>query len=166
MKKILMTATFLAGAAMPATAADTNPTPNWAAIVMTADVAQPADVTWQRIGGNDYCAIIKYLGMQSCTLTTGTGDVGTMRLLNGTIQELLVSRTSHSYVYAQPTSPIFYHGTMAVEPVDATHSRIVYTLLYDQSSLTTPEAQAANREQRRSRFQAGVDKMKQAAETP
>ena len=164
MKKILMTATFLAAAAMPATAADINPTPNWATIVMTADVAKPADVTWQRIGGNDYCSIIKYLGMQSCTLTTGTGGVGTMRLLNGTIQELLVSRTSHSYVYAQPTSEIFYHGTMAVEPVDATYSRIVYTLLYDQSPLTTPEAQAANREQRRSRFQAAVDKMKQAAE--
>jgi len=149
---------------VPAWAADTNPKPNWSVIVMTADVARPAPVTWERIGGHDYCAIAKFLAIKSCSKVSGGDAVGALRMINGTIPELLVSRTPLSYTYAQPASPIFYHGTMAVEPVDAHHSRIVYTLLYDQAPLGTDAAMAANREQRRSRFQAAVDKMKTAAE--
>src|SRR5215472_1527925 len=105
---------------------------NWVTIVITADVARNADITWDRIGGHDYCAIMKFIETQSCVLTSGRGEVGSIRLLNGSIQELLVSRTARSYVYAQPSSTNFYHATMSVEPVDATHSRIVYTLLYDR----------------------------------
>jgi hypothetical protein len=156
-----------AASAAPAAVSPASPVPNtpknWVTIVMTSDVALSADEAWRKIGGNDYCAFIKYLQMNSCVLTVGTGDIGTNRLLNGTINELLVSRTSHSYVYAQPTSPIFYHGTMAVEPVDASHSRIVYTLLYDNAGIA-PDARPAEMERRRSRFQAAIDRMKAAAE--
>jgi hypothetical protein len=176
MNKILIVAIF----ATLATAAEAQPVPsgtspaspvpntpkNWTTIVMTADVTRNADETWRRIGGDDYCAfVVKYLGTNSCVLTVGTGDVGTNRLLNGTINELLVSRTSHSYVYAQPTSAIFYHGTMAVEPVDATHSRIVYTLLYDNSGIAE-DARAAEMNLRRLRFQAAIDKAAAAANAP
>lgn len=176
MKKILL-ATFVAAATpalaqsapTPAAPAAASPVPNtpknWATIVMTANVNLPVDQAWVKIGGNDYCAFIKYLGMNSCVLTAGTGDVGTNRLLNGNISELLVSRTSHSYVYAQPTSPIFYHGTMAVEPVDATHSRIVYTLLYDNAGIA-PADRPAEMDRRRTRFQAAIDKMAVAANAP
>jgi hypothetical protein len=150
-------------AAAPAPVPDTPK--NWATIVMTANVNLPVDQAWIKIGGNDYCAFIKYLGMNSCVLTVGTGDVGTNRLLNGRINELLVSRTSHSYVYAQPTSPIFYHGTMAVEPVDASHSRIVYTLLYDNAAIPM-EGRAAEMDGRRVRFQGAIDKMAAAANAP
>jgi len=143
--------------AAPASAVPNTPK-NWAVIVMTADVNHDADEAWKRIGGNDYCAFIKYLGMNSCVLTVGTGDVGTNRLLNGTINELMVSKTGRSYVYAQPTSAIFYHGTMAVEPVTATTSRIVYTLVYDNANVA-PEGRAAEMDRRRVRFQAAVDKM-------
>ncbi len=150
--------------AAPAAASPVSDAPkNWATIVMTADLALPADDAWKKIGGNDYCAFITYLQMNSCVLTVGSGDVGTNRLLNGATNELLVSRTSHSYVYAQPTSPIFYHGTLAVEPVDASHSRIVYTLLYDNAAIA-PEARAAEMDRRRTRFQAAIDRMKAAAE--
>ena len=173
MKKTLIIAVFAA----LATTAEAQPIPsgtsplpntpkNWITIVMTADVARNANETWGRIGGDDYCAfVLKYLGTSSCVLTVGTGDVGTNRLLNGTINELLVSRTSHSYVYAQPTSAIFYHGTMAVEPVDATHSRIIYTLLYDNSGIA-PDARAAEMNLRRVRFQAAIDKAAAAANAP
>jgi hypothetical protein len=139
-------------------------TSNWVTIVITADVERDADVTWDRIGGHDYCAIRKFIETQTCVLTSGKGEVGSMRLLNGSIQELLVSRTAHSYVYAQPTSTNFYHATMSVEPLDAKHSRIVYTLLYDQGQMSTPEAAAKDREGRRIRFQNAVDKMNAAAE--
>jgi hypothetical protein len=151
-----------APAAAPARGAVPDVPHNWATIVMTADVARGADDAWKRMGGNDYCAFIKFLGMNSCVLTVGTGEVGTNRLLNGTINELMVSKTSHSYVYAQPTSPIFYHGTMAVEPVDTTHSRIVYTLLYDNMNIA-PEGRAAEMDRRRVRFQGAIDKMAAAA---
>lgn len=156
MKRIVLMTGFLL-AAIPAEAAD------YAVITLTSDIARPADQVWSRIGG--YCAIQDWLGTK-CILTQGMGEVGTIRNLNGTIDELLVGKTAHSYSYTQPASPILYHGTLAVEPVDAGHSRIVYTLLYDQAPLATPEAQAANRAQRTTRFQAGVDKMKQIAEAP
>ena len=95
-------------------------------------VERSADQTWSRIG--DYCAIKDWLGT-SCVITAGSGDVGTIRHLNGATDELLVAKTKYSYAYTQPTSPILYHGNLAVEPVDATHSRIVYTLFYDQAPL-------------------------------
>ena len=161
----LITAPAMAQPAAPVSAVPDTPK-DWSVITMTMDVARPADVTWERIGGNDYCAIIKYLNMKSCSYTVGSGDVGTNRVLNGTIHELLVAKTSRSYTYAQPTSPIFYHGTMAVEPVTATTSRIVYTLIYDQAPLATPEAKAANSDRRRATFTAAIERMKAAAEGP
>jgi hypothetical protein len=139
-----------------------NAPKNWATIVMAANVNHNADEAWKRIGGNDYCAFIKFLGMNSCVLTVGTGDVGTNRRLNDRIDELLVSKTSRSYVYAQPTSPIFYHGTMAVEPVTATTSRIVYTLVYDNANIA-PAERAAEMDRRRVRFQDAIDKMAASA---
>jgi hypothetical protein len=155
----------LAQAPAPARGAVPDVPHNWATIVMTANVNHGADEAWKRIGGDDYCAFIKFLGMNSCVLTVGSGDVGTNRRLNGRINELMVSRTSHSYVYAQPSSPIFYHGTMAVEPVDATHARIVYTLLYDNANIA-PADRAAEMDRRRVRFQAAIDKMAAAANAP
>jgi hypothetical protein len=174
MKRILIAA--LLAAATPALAqAPAAPPPargavpdvphNWATIVMTASVNHGADEAWKRIGGGDYCAFIKFLGMNSCVLTVGTGDVGTNRRLNDRIDELMVSKTSHSYVYAQPSSPIFYHGTMAVEPVDAGHSKIVYTLLYDNANIA-PADRPAEMDRRRVRFQAAIDKMAAAANAP
>jgi hypothetical protein len=150
----------------PAPAAPASPVSaaprNWATIVMTANLNSGADEGWKRINGNDYCAFIKYLGMNDCVLTVGTGDVGTNRRLNGRIDELLVAKTSRSYTYAQPTSPIFYHGTMAVEPVTATTSRIVYTLMYDNANIA-PAERAAEMDRRRARFQESIDKMAAAA---
>jgi hypothetical protein len=153
-----------AAPAAPAAAVPNTPK-NWATIVMTANVNRNADEAWKRMGGNDYCAFIKYLGMNSCVLTVGTGDVGTNRRLNDRIDELMVSKTSRSYVYAQPTSPIFYHGTMAVEPVSATSSRIVYTLVYDNANIA-PAERAAEMDRRRVRFQEAIDKMAAAANAP
>ena len=176
MKKILIAA--LLAAATPAFAQAPAPAPagargavsdvphNWATIVMTANVNRSADEAWKRIKGDDYCAFITFLGMNSCVLTVGSGEVGTNRLLNGTINELMVSKTNHSYVYAQPTSAIFYHGTMAVEPVDATHSRLVYTLIWNENGLPDAAARTAARDGRKVRFQAAVDKMAAAANAP
>jgi hypothetical protein len=77
-----------------------------------------------------------------------------------------VARTAHSYTYAQPFTPIFYHGTMAVEPVDATHSRLVYTLIWNENGLPDAAARTAAHDGRKVRFQAAVDKMAAAANAP
>ena len=157
MKKILTMAALMAALASPVLSAD------YTVIHMETNVDRSADQTWSKIG--DYCAIKDWLGV-TCVITAGTGDVGTMRHLNNTIDEIMVAKTKYSYTYTQPATTILYHGTVAVEPVDATHSRIVYTLFYDQAPLATPEAQAANRKQRTDRFTAAVAKMKAIAEAP
>jgi hypothetical protein len=77
-----------------------------------------------------------------------------------------VARTAPSYNYAQPFTPIFYHGTLAVEPVDRSHSRIVYTLIWNQTAVGDAAAQAAARDGRKTRFQAAVDKMAAEANGP
>ena len=122
---------------------------------------RPAALVWARVGG--YCQIEAWFGTK-CVYTSGTGEIGTNRRLNGTIDELMVGKTPLSYAYTQPASTMLYHGNLAVEPVDAGHSRIVYHLLYDAASLATPEAKAADIAKRKTRFEAGMDKMKQIAE--
>ena len=85
----------------------------------------------------------------------------------------MVAATPYSYTYAQPLtdiqpeSPIFYHGTLAVEPLDrGRKTKIVYTLFYDQAPLGTNEAKIANREQRSKRFNDALQAMKEMAEAP
>lgn len=141
----------------------TNPKPEFVVIHMERTVDRPAALVWLRVGG--YCQIADWFGAK-CVYTIGNGDIGTNRRLNGTTDELMVAKTSLSYAYTQPTSPILYHGNLAVEAIDSGHSRIVYDLLYDAAPLATPEAKAADIARRKTRFEAGIDKMKQIAEAP
>jgi hypothetical protein len=107
--------------------------------------------------------------LKGCTINSGKGEVGSVRtVMVGTTPtvEIAVARTPFSYTYAQPYTPIFYHGTMGVEPVDATHSRIVYTLMWNQTPVGDAKAQADAREARQRSFQAAVDKMAEAANAP
>lgn len=148
-------------------AAAQTPTPaDWTILTLTADINKPADLAWQRIGGKDWCGIAKYLDVQSCVITSGSGEVGSLRTINGSIVEIAVARTAHSYTYAQPFTPIFYHGTMAVESVDRGHSKLVYTLMWNQTAVGDDKAKADARESRHKRFQAAVDKMAAAANAP
>jgi hypothetical protein len=167
MKKI-MTATAMVALATAAQAqtAQTPQPADWTTLNLTAEVAKPAYLVWDKIGGTDWCGIAKYLDVQSCKIDSGKGELGSVRTINGSIVEIVVARTPYSYTYAQPFTPIFYHGTLGVEAVDATHSKIVYTLIWNQTAVGDAAAQAAARESRRSRFQAAVDKMKAAADAP
>ena len=159
MKKILSAVLLLAAMTVPAWAA-----PDYTFIHLEVDVNKSADKAWPVI--SDFCAAPQVFGSK-CVITAGTnGDPGTNRQLNGTTNELMVARTKYSYTYTQPASNILYHGTLAAEPVDATHCKFIFILFYDQSPLATPDAQAANRKQRGDRFQAALVKMKAMAETP
>lgn len=154
-------------AAAPAYAA-----PEWNTILLEKVVDRTPDQTWAKIG--PYCAIQQWLKLQSCVLTSGNQIiVGTNRRLNGKTDEIIVAVTPHSYTYAQqpsdiqPASPIFYHGTLSVEPLDrGKKSKIVYTLFYDNSNLDTVEKKIADRAARSKRFGDALDVMKQMAESP
>ena len=169
MKKLLMTAALLALGAGAAQAQTPQPA-DWTILTLTADANKPAAVTWDRIGGHDWCGILRFLDrLKGCTINSGTGEVGSVRtVMVGTTPtiEMAVARTPLSYTYAQPFTPIFYHGTMAVEPVDATHSKIIYTLIWNQTAVGDAKAQADALESRHKRFQAAVDKMAAAANAP
>ena len=159
MKRILSAAALLATFASPALAADYMSF----SLTTTANVAP--EKAWSRIG--DFCAIKDWLGT-TCSISTGSGEVGTTRLLNnGAVTEMMVAKTPFSYTYMQPLNPAnLYHGTLAVEPDGAGHSRISYTILYDQEPLGTEDAKAAGRKQRTDRFTAALAKMKTMAEAP
>jgi hypothetical protein len=59
---------------------------------------------------------------------------------------------------------IFYHGTLAVEPLDrGKKTKIVYTLFYDIGPLDA-EKKAADRASRTKRFSEALDNMKAMAE--
>src|SRR6185312_1916690 len=151
--------------AAPATAAE------YTTIILEKTVNRTPDQTWAKIG--PYCAIATWLKV-TCVVTSGNQvSVGTNRRLNGKTDEIIVAMTPYSYTYAQqasdvqPVSPIFYHGTLAVEPLDrGRKTKIVYTLFYDQAPLGTTEAKIANREQRTKRFTDALQAMKEMAEAP
>src|SRR3954468_644463 len=169
MKKIFLTVALL-GLGLGSAQAQTPQPADWTILTLTANVNKPADIAWDRIGGHDWCGILRFLDrLTGCTINSGKGELGSVRtVMVGTTPtvEIAVARTPLSYTYAQPYTPIFYHGTMGVEPVDATHSRIVYTLMWNQTPVGDAAAQSAAREGRRKSFQAAVDKMAEAANAP
>jgi hypothetical protein len=164
MKTLLIATALMSFAA--AVQAQTPQPADWTTMTLTADLNKPANVAWQRIGGDDWCAIGKYLDVKSCDINSGKGEMGSVRTINGTIVEIVVARTPLSYTYAQPFTPIFYHGTVAVQPASKGHSKLVYTLIWNQTAVGDAAAQAAARDSRRTRFQAAVDKMAAAANAP
>jgi hypothetical protein len=165
MKKLLIMAALLALAG--AAQAQTPQPADWVVITVSADIAKPAYIAWEKVGGPDLCGIAKYLDVKGCTPISGRGEVGSLRniaLSNGqSVVENIVARTSYSYTYAQPFTPIFYHGTMTMEAVDPTHSRLVYTLIWNQAGYPDDKTRTEQREGRKVRFQAAVDKMAAAA---
>lgn len=170
MKTMFAGAAIAALLSVPAMAQTVNGPHEWNSILLEKVVDRTPDQTWAKIGG--YCAIAQWLKV-TCVVTQGNQvSVGTNRRLNGKTDEIMVAQTPYSYTYAQqasdiqPQSPIFYHGTLAVEPLDrGRKTKIVYTLFYDIGALT-PEQKLADRANRTKRFGDAMDEMKKMAETP
>lgn len=134
-------------------------------ILLEKIVDRTPDQTWAKIG--PYCSIAQWLNAP-CVITQGNGvSVGTIRRLRDSIDEIMIAQTPYSYSYTQPNSPILYHGTLAVEPMDrGRKTKIVYTLFYDQAPLGSDQAKAENRASRTKRFSDALDAMKAMAESP
>jgi hypothetical protein len=136
----------------------------YTSILLEKIVDRTPDQTWAKIG--PYCSIAQWLNAP-CVITQGNGvSVGTIRRLRDTTDEIMIAQTPYSYSYTQPNSPILYHGTLAVEPMDhGRKTKIVYTLFYDQAPLGSDQAKAENRAQRAKRFGDALDAMKAMAES-
>ena len=139
------------------------PNPTYAVIPLEIAVNKPAADVWKRVG--KYCDIGEWLQV-ACTITSGKdGEVGAVRSIGN---EILVGKTELSYTYTQPVREgqiyILYHGTMEARPVTATTSKIVYTLLYDNSQLADDAAREADKMRRTQTFTRALENMKILAE--
>lgn len=147
----------------PSGSAVENPT--YVAIVMEIDVDRPAVEVWERVG--KYCDIGEWLPVTGgCTLLSGRdGEVGAVRSV---ASEILVGKTPLSYTYTQPVRDgrpyNMYHGTLEARPVTERTSKLVYTLMYDNSVLPDDAARAQDMERRRTMFTGALQNMKILAE--
>jgi hypothetical protein len=137
--------------------------PTYTFIPMEIDIDRPAVEVWQRVGG--YCDIGEWFGIP-CTITSGKEDeFGSVRSVGN---EVLVGKTELSYTYTQTPregQPYnLYHGTLEARPVTATTSKLVYTLIFDNSMLADDAAREADRERRLAGFTRALGNMKILAE--
>jgi hypothetical protein len=144
----------LAGSACAAT--------DFVTIPLETTVNAPADAAWKKISG--YCDIGAWF-KTTCTISSGKdGEVGAVRVIAGRVTELLVAKTAWSYTYSQPKSPIDYHGTLEIRPVDKKTSKLLYTLVYDAAALPDPSKKDADVASRTKQFTGLLATIKGVAE--
>ena len=151
--------------AAPAPAPDITvvASPTYVSIPLEIAVNRPAAEVWKRIG--KYCDIGEWFQIP-CTITQGKdGEFGSVRSV---ANEILVGKTELSYTYTQPVRAgrpyNLYHGTLEARPVTATTSKLVYTLVYDNSMLADDAAKERDRAQRTATFTRALQNMKTLAE--
>jgi hypothetical protein len=150
-----------APAAAPASVIVANPT--YVSLPMEIMVDRPAAEVWKRVG--KYCDIGEWLRV-NCTIVSGKdGEFGAVRSIGN---EVLVGKTELSYTYTQAPREgrpyNLYHGTLEARPVTATTSKLVYTLVFDNSMLADEAARQADIERRRTQFTQALQNMKILAE--
>lgn len=140
--------------------------PDYRTVQMEIDVARSATEVWAKVG--KYCDISEWLGLD-CKITSGDGGIGTVRMLaGGRVAEILVGKTDLSYGYTQPVKEgqfySLYHGYMEAKPVSKKSSKLVYTLVLDESDKPDQAAKDADLARRRASFETALKKMKAIAE--
>ncbi|HEX4001361.1 MAG TPA: hypothetical protein VHX36_01860 [Candidatus Acidoferrales bacterium] len=139
------------------------PNPHYVSIEMEIDVDRPASEVWKRVG--KFCDIGEWFQIP-CTILSGTdGELGVVRSIG---DEVMVGKTELSYTYTQPVRvgqpyPL-YHGTLEARPVTPTTSKLIYTLVFDNSMLADDAAREADIARRRTVFVNGLKNMKILAE--
>jgi hypothetical protein len=155
------------GGAQASPAADEHvvANPNYVSIHLEVDVNRPAADVWKRIGG--YCAIGEWFQVAAgCKILSGTdNEVGAVRSI---ANEVLVGKTDLSYTYTQPVRAgrpyNLYHGTLEARPVTATMSKLLYTLMWDNSTLADDAAKEKDKASRTATFTRALQNMKTLAE--
>jgi hypothetical protein len=149
--------------AAPAAGSSAVANPTYTSLVMEIDVSRPAAEVWKRVG--KFCDIGEWLQVP-CTITSGKdGEIGAVRSIG---REILVGKTDLSYTYTQPVTAgqpyILYHGTLEAKPVTATTTKLVYTLMWDNSTCADDAAREQDKSQRRQMFEGALKNMKTLAE--
>src|SRR5215468_2814568 len=137
--------------------------PTYVTIPLEITVNRPAAEVWKRVG--KYCDIGEWLRIP-CTITSGKdGEVGAVRSV---ANEVLVGKTELSYTYTQPvrTGQTYnlYHGTLEARPLTPTTSKLVYTLVFDNSMLADDAARESDKTRRTAQFTQALQNMKILAE--
>jgi hypothetical protein len=144
-----------------------TPNPTYVAIVLEQEVARPAAEVWRRVGG--FCDIQTWFPGARCQISSGQdGELGAVRTLNGSILEILVGRTDLSYTYTQPVrvGPAYnlYHGTLEARPTGPATSKLIYSLVLDNSMLADDAARKADLDASRAITTRALRNMKVLAE--
>jgi len=139
------------------------PNPTYVSIPLEITVNRPAAEVWKRIG--KYCDIGEWFQI-ACTIASGKdGEFGAVRSVGN---EVLVGKTELSYTYTQPVREgrpyNLYHGTLEARPLTATTSKLIYTLVYDNSMLPDDAARERDKAQRTAQFTRALENMKILAE--
>jgi hypothetical protein len=168
MKRLLTAAAIGAGLAIvgfeavPAFAADA-PAPEYATIHLDTTVNAPIDQVWAKVG--PFCAVQDWLKQLAPCVQIGDGGVGSQRKLGARgFVEVEVAATRYSYTYAQPNNAILYHGTLSAEPIDQGHTRLMYTLIWDDAPDGDQAAKDKDKAGRAATFTAALASMKALAE--
>lgn len=137
--------------------------PTYISIPLEITVDRPAAEVWKRVG--KFCDIGEWLQIP-CTIVAGKdGEFGAVRSVAG---EVLVGKTELSYTYTQTVKAgrpyNLYHGTLEARPLTATTSKLVYTLMFDNSMLADDEAREKDRTQKTAVFTRALQNMKTLAE--
>jgi len=137
--------------------------PTYTSINLEITVNRPATEVWKRVG--KFCDIGEWLRIQ-CTITAGKdGEFGAVRSV---ANEVLVGKTELSYTYTQPVRADrvynLYHGTLEARPLTATTSKLLYTLVFDNSMLPDDGAREKDKAQRTAQFTQALENMKILAE--
>ena len=137
--------------------------PTYTSIPLEITVNRPAADVWKRVG--KFCDIGEWLRIP-CSITSGKdGEFGAIRSV---ANEVLVGKTELSYTYTQPVREgrpyNLYHGTLEARPINATTSKLVYTLFFDNSMLPDDAAREADRTRRTAQFNQALQNMKILAE--
>jgi hypothetical protein len=133
--------------------------PTYISIPLEIVVNRPAADVWKRIG--KYCDIAEWFQIP-CTITSGKdGEFGAVRSV---ANEVLVGKTELSYTYTQPVREgrpyNLYHGTLEARPLTAMTSKLLYTLVYDNSMLPDDAARVRDKAQRTTQFTRALENMK------
>ena len=137
--------------------------PTYISIPLEITVNRPAAEVWKRVG--KFCDIGEWFRIP-CTITSGKdGEFGAVRSVAG---EILVGKTELSYTYTQTVKAgrpyNLYHGTLEARPVNASTSKLVYTLMFDNSMLADDAAREKDKAQKTATFTRALDNMKVLAE--
>jgi len=137
--------------------------PTYVSIPLEITVNRPAAEVWKRVG--KFCDIGEWFQIP-CTITSGKdGEFGAVRSVAG---EVLVGKTELSYTYTQTVKAgrpyNLYHGTLEARPVTATTSKLVYTLMFDNSMLPDDAARQKDIQQKTAAFTRALQNMKTLAE--